>query len=123
LWRPTGPEELAFVEASGWREWPPRSPDQPIFYPAKTSVTCGHESAEKFTASVSHAGSVYPTGKVAVRIGGTTICTITLSRGTGRCTLANTRLRAGTYTFVALYSGDGNYNQSKSAKKVLKVAA
>jgi hypothetical protein len=33
LWRPTGPEELALVEASGWRCWPPRLPDQPIFYP------------------------------------------------------------------------------------------
>jgi hypothetical protein len=33
LWRPTGPEELALVEASGWRMWPPRLPDQPIFYP------------------------------------------------------------------------------------------
>lgn len=33
LWRPTGPEELALVEAAGWREWPPRLPDQPIFYP------------------------------------------------------------------------------------------
>lgn len=33
LWRPTGPEELALVEAGGWREWPPRLPDQPIFYP------------------------------------------------------------------------------------------
>lgn len=33
LWRPTGPEELALVESSGWREWPPRLPDQPIFYP------------------------------------------------------------------------------------------
>ena len=33
LWRPTGPEELALVAASGWREWPPRLPDQPIFYP------------------------------------------------------------------------------------------
>jgi hypothetical protein len=29
LWRPVGPEELA----SGWREWPPRLPGQPIFYP------------------------------------------------------------------------------------------
>jgi hypothetical protein len=27
------PEELALVEASGWREWPPRLPGQPIFYP------------------------------------------------------------------------------------------
>ncbi len=33
LWRPTGPEELALVEASSWRSWPPRLPDQPIFYP------------------------------------------------------------------------------------------
>jgi hypothetical protein len=33
LWRPTGPAELALVEASSWREWPPRLPDQPIFYP------------------------------------------------------------------------------------------
>lgn len=33
LWRPTGPEQLALVEASGWRAWPPRRPDQPIFYP------------------------------------------------------------------------------------------
>jgi hypothetical protein len=33
LWRPTGPEELALVAESGWRAWPPRLPDQPIFYP------------------------------------------------------------------------------------------
>lgn len=90
---------------------------------AKTSVTYGHESAERFTVSVSRAGSVYPTGKVAVRIGGTTICTITLSKGIGSCLLANTRLRAGTYTLAALYSGDGNYAPSWSAKKILKVAA
>jgi hypothetical protein len=33
LWRPTGPEELALVRASGWRRRPPRPPEQPIFYP------------------------------------------------------------------------------------------
>ncbi|MFC4125487.1 ADP-ribosylation/crystallin J1 [Nocardia rhizosphaerae] len=33
LWRLTGPEELALVAESGWRAWPPRLPDQPIFYP------------------------------------------------------------------------------------------
>lgn len=33
LWRPTGPSELALVEQSGWRAWPPRLPNQPIFYP------------------------------------------------------------------------------------------
>lgn len=33
LWRPSGPEELALVERSGWKRWPPRLPEQPIFYP------------------------------------------------------------------------------------------
>lgn len=33
LWRPTGPAELDLVQASGWRRWPPRRPEQPIFYP------------------------------------------------------------------------------------------
>ncbi|MFI5721048.1 ADP-ribosylation/crystallin J1 [Nocardia sp. NPDC051750] len=33
LWRPTGPEELELVRQSGWRAWPPRLPEQPIFYP------------------------------------------------------------------------------------------
>ena len=33
LWRPTGQAELDLVAASGWRAWPPRRPDQPIFYP------------------------------------------------------------------------------------------
>lgn len=32
LWRPAGPEELALVATSGWREGP-RLPEQPIFYP------------------------------------------------------------------------------------------
>jgi hypothetical protein len=33
LWRPTGPNELELVAASGYRRWPPRLPGQPIFYP------------------------------------------------------------------------------------------
>lgn len=33
LYRPVGPRELALIEASGWREFPPRLPEQPIFYP------------------------------------------------------------------------------------------
>ena len=36
LWRPTGPEELKLVEESGWKAWPPRLPEQPIFYPVTT---------------------------------------------------------------------------------------
>jgi len=33
LYRPVGPHELALIEQSGFREFPPRLPHQPIFYP------------------------------------------------------------------------------------------
>ncbi len=33
LFRPTGPKEMALLEASSFRRWPPRLPEQPIFYP------------------------------------------------------------------------------------------
>ena len=33
LYRPVGPAELALIEAAGWRAFPPRLPEQPIFYP------------------------------------------------------------------------------------------
>jgi hypothetical protein len=33
LYRPVGPKELALIEASGWTKFPPRLPEQPIFYP------------------------------------------------------------------------------------------
>jgi hypothetical protein len=33
LYRPVGPKELTLIEASGFREFPPRLPEQPFFYP------------------------------------------------------------------------------------------
>jgi hypothetical protein len=33
LWRPVGRNELALIEATGFRRYPPRLPEQPIFYP------------------------------------------------------------------------------------------
>ncbi len=33
LFRPVGPKELALIEDSGWKVFPPRLPEQPIFYP------------------------------------------------------------------------------------------
>lgn len=33
LYRPTGPKELELVKQSGFKAWPPRLPQQPIFYP------------------------------------------------------------------------------------------
>ncbi|WP_432536217.1 hypothetical protein [Kineococcus arenarius] len=58
LWRPTGPEELALVEEFGWRRWPPRLPDQPIFYPV-----LNEEYATKIARdwNVPHSGVGYVT--------------------------------------------------------------
>jgi len=36
LWRPVGPKELELIQQSGMRAFPPRLPDQPIFYPVLT---------------------------------------------------------------------------------------
>lgn len=36
LWRPVGPQELALIENSGMTAFPPRLPEQPIFYPVTT---------------------------------------------------------------------------------------
>src|SRR3569833_839889 len=33
LYRPVGPKELALIEQSGYTRFPPRLPEQPIFYP------------------------------------------------------------------------------------------
>jgi hypothetical protein len=36
LWRPVGPEELELIKQAGMRAFPPRLPEQPIFYPVTT---------------------------------------------------------------------------------------
>jgi len=33
LWRPVGPDELELIEAAEMKAFPPRLPEQPIFYP------------------------------------------------------------------------------------------
>ncbi len=33
LYRAVGPKEMELIAASGYREFPPRLPEQPIFYP------------------------------------------------------------------------------------------
>jgi hypothetical protein len=36
LYRPVGPAELALIRETGFRAFPPRLPEQPIFYPVLT---------------------------------------------------------------------------------------
>lgn len=57
LYRPTGPRELALVEASGFRRWPPRLIDQPIFYPV-TNERYAREIATRWNVKDSGVGYV-----------------------------------------------------------------
>jgi len=36
LWRPVGPAELELIRKAGMRAFPPRLPEQPVFYPVLT---------------------------------------------------------------------------------------
>lgn len=57
LYRPEGPRELARIRASGWREFPPRLPDQPIFYPV-TNREYAVQIARDWNVKASGAGFV-----------------------------------------------------------------
>jgi hypothetical protein len=57
LCRPVGPKELALIEGTGWKEFPPRLPDQPIFYPA-TNQAYGTQIARDWNVKASGAGFV-----------------------------------------------------------------
>lgn len=58
LYRPTGPQELELVRSSGFRRWPPRLPDQPIFYPV-TNEAYARQIARDW--NVPHSGAGYVT--------------------------------------------------------------
>jgi hypothetical protein len=54
LWRPVGPAELALIKASGMRAFPPRLPEQPIFYPVLS---------EEYAAKIARDWNVPASGK------------------------------------------------------------
>jgi hypothetical protein len=57
LYRPTGPKELELVRDSGFKRWPPRLPEQPIFYPV-TNEAYARQIAEEWNVQESGAGYV-----------------------------------------------------------------
>jgi hypothetical protein len=57
LYRPVGPKELELIRASGFREFPPRLPDQPIFYPV-TNRAYARQIARDWNVKASGAGFV-----------------------------------------------------------------
>ena len=58
LYRPTGPKELELVKKSNYKKWPPRLPEQSIFYPVTNQ-----EYAEKIAKewNVKDSGTGYVT--------------------------------------------------------------
>jgi Bacterial Ig-like domain (group 3) len=85
------------------------------------TVTFGHEQSEHLTATVKPAFGGTATGKVTVKTGSTSICTITLVTGKGSCTLSASKLRPGQYTLTATYTATSLYAASTSPKKALTV--
>jgi len=57
LYRPVGPNELELIETTGWREFPPRLPEQPIFYPV-TNQAYATQIARDWNVKASGAGFV-----------------------------------------------------------------
>lgn len=57
LFRLVGPEELALLRRSGFSRWPPRLPEQPIFYPV-TNECYASEIAEQWNVKQSGFGAV-----------------------------------------------------------------
>ena len=79
LYRPVGPTELALIAESGYRAFPPRLPEQPIFYPVTNEEYARH-IAEHWNVKESGAGYVtrfavreafiarYPVQQVGARV-------------------------------------------------------
>lgn len=57
LFRPVGPEELKRIEESGWTAFPPRLPNQPIFYPVLNEEYAA-QIAQDWNVKASGAGYV-----------------------------------------------------------------
>ncbi len=57
LYRPIGPVELELIKASGYQKFPPRLPEQPIFYPV-VQEQYARDIARKWNARDSGVGYV-----------------------------------------------------------------
>lgn len=57
LYRPIGPKELQLIRESGNKKWPPRLPEQPIFYPV-TNEEYAKEITIKWNVKESGVGYV-----------------------------------------------------------------
>jgi hypothetical protein len=81
------------------------------------TVTFGDEQVARVTVKVTGHSAV-PTGSVLVRSGAATVCTITLSHGTGSCALGVRQLPAGSRLLSASYLGDSLHYPGSAEEKI-----
>jgi Bacterial Ig-like domain (group 3) len=86
------------------------------------AIMYGDEQAGQFTVTVSGADDT-PTGTVTVSAGATTVCTITLTDGTGNCAPTADEFPVGTVMLAASYSGDDTFDPSSSAAVSLQITS
>lgn len=75
LYRPTGLRELKLVADSGFRTWPPRLPDQPVFYPVLSleyarKIARDWNAVDEFSGYVGFRDAVRDFGRVRAAISG-----------------------------------------------------
>jgi hypothetical protein len=100
-----------------------KATSSPAITLSESSATFGDEGTVTFTVHVTPQYSGTPTGAVAVKAGVTSLCTVTLSNGTGTCSLANSKLGAAStpYSVTAVYDGDTNFTGASSPSQPLIV--
>ena len=88
-----------------------------------TELIYGDELVEHMSVTVSSKYSgLKPTGTVTVSESSMALCTITLSAGSGSCTLSARRLAVGTYDVIAAYGGDKSFGPSATGDRLMVVA-
>jgi len=82
----------------------------------------GKEQAVRITVAVRprYAGAV--AGKVRIKMGTATVCTITLKGAKGGCTLTARQLRVGKHTLTAAYAASTDFAGSVSAARTLTIS-
>jgi hypothetical protein len=83
-------------------------------------VTYGHEQAVQFEASVTSGASGTPSGTVTIAEAGATLCSFTYPTADS-CTIAATKLPAGTYQVTASYGGNTDFAASASTPQQLTI--
>jgi hypothetical protein len=80
---------------------------------SRTTVTVGDESATIFTVTGATAhGEAVPNGTTVVVHIGSTTCVVSLTGGTGTCSIADSALPAGSYAVTASFGGTSDLSAS-----------